>query len=83
MMRGFGGMYGINQFGGSFPIWFMFGMMVLKLVVIAVIIFVAYKMYKKHNFKSFSAIGILNERFAKGEIDEEEYLKRKEVLKRK
>ena len=82
MQRGFNGMYGINQFGGVFGPWIIVAM-VLKLVIFFLIIFIVYKIIKKHNFHSISAIRILNERYAKGEIEEEEYLKRKEILRKK
>ena len=82
MERGFNGMRGVSQYGGDFGPWIIV-VMVFKLVIFVAIIFIAYKIIKKHNFRSISAINILNERYAKGEIEEEDYLKRKEVLKRK
>jgi len=82
MERGFNGMHGISQIGGNFGPWIIIAM-ALKLVILVVIIVIAYKYFKKHNLRSISAIKILNERYAKGEIDEEDYLKRKEVLKQK
>lgn len=76
------GMRGVSQFSGNFGPWII-GAMVLRLVIFVAIIFIAYKIIKKHNFHSISAIRILNERYAKGEIEEEDYLKRKEILKKK
>ena len=82
MGRGFDAMHGVSHYGGTFGPWII-GAMVVKLVILVAVIFIAYKVLKKHNFRSISAIKILNERYAKGEIEEEEYLKRKEILKAK
>ena len=78
----FNGMNGISQFSGAYGPWIIV-VMVLKLVISVAIIFIAYKIIKKHNFHSISAIKILDERYAKGEIEEDEYLNRKKVLKQK
>lgn len=82
MQRGFNGMYGVGRFGGFAP-WMVLVAAIIKIVILVVIIFIAYTIIKKHNFSSFSAIKILNERYAKGEIGEEEYLKKKEFLRKK
>jgi putative membrane protein len=78
----FNGMGGVSQFGGNFGPWII-AAMILKLVIFVAIVFIVYKIIRKHNFHSISAINVLNERYAKGEIEEEDYLKRKEVLKSK
>ena len=75
-------MRGISQFSGAYGPWIIVAM-VLKLIILVSIIFIVYKIIKKHNFHSISAIKILDERYAKGEIEEDEYLNRKKTLKKK
>jgi len=73
-------MGGLSQSGAP---WMIIAIaMVLKIVIFSIIIFVVYKRIKRHRLGSISAIKILDERYAKGEINEEEYFKRKEVLKK-
>lgn len=82
MGRGFNGIRGVSQYGVAFGPWMIIAMLI-KLIIFLAIIFIAYKIIKKYNFHSISAMRILDERYAKGEIEEEDYLKRKEVLRRK
>ena len=83
--NGFSG-YGYGGGGG------MFLMMGFGFLIFLALIFLAYKLMKGHShlsslnnstFSNNSALNILNERFAKGEIDEEEYTKRKNILNQK
>ena len=71
--------YGYNMMGG----WS--GMMIIPIILIAVVIFVVYKQGLNNKFKDIgtrdNALDILNERFARGEINEEEYNNRKNILK--
>jgi len=53
--------------------------MVIKFIIFFSIIFIAHKLIRKYSFRSISAIRILNERYVKGEIEEDDYLKRKEL----
>ena len=75
MMR-FG--YGYNMMGGRF------GMMIIPVILIGVLLFLLYK--KQHNNStkdlgnSDNSLNILKERFALGEINEEEYTNRKNIL---
>ncbi len=74
MHRGFRNM-GPNMFMG----WII---SVILIVIIAIAIYMIANNKKENNkITSNSALGILNERFAKGEIDEEEYNRRKKILK--
>ncbi len=71
--------YGYNMMGG----WS--GMMIIPIILIAVVIFVIYKQSQNNNnIKDIdtrnNALDILNERFARGEIDEEEYNNKKNIL---
>ncbi|MDP4147614.1 MAG: SHOCT domain-containing protein [Bacillota bacterium] len=81
--RGFGPMgYGFashGYFGGGF----MLIMMVFRLLILIGIVVLAVKLFKKYTNNSSSVIRILDEKFAKGEISEEEYIKRKSILKQK
>jgi putative membrane protein len=61
--------------------------MVVKLILLVVVIVIAVKLFKKYyskvdapKVKEDAAVAILRERFAKGEIDVEEFQKRKVEL---
>lgn len=78
-MCGFWG-YGI---GGNSWMW-MVGFGLIKLLVIAIVILWITKYFIKNNkrYNNFSnnAMHILHERYVNGEIDEEEYLRKKKIL---
>lgn len=78
---GFGG-YG---FGISNPISYgwMFLVMGFRLLIVVGLIVLAVKLFKSYTNKSDDVMRILNEKFANGEISEEEYLKRKTILSQK
>ena len=61
------------------------GMMIIPIILIAVVIFLVYKQGGNNKFRDISskdnALDILNQRFASGEINEEEYNKKKNILK--
>lgn len=76
--------YGMHYFIGIF--WFMF---VIKLLVIGLLVYVIYRFFKRSDIKSDfrthvlerdRSLAILKERFARGEITEEEYSRMKELL---
>lgn len=75
-MMGYG--YGYNMMGGRF------GMMIIPIILIGVVIFVVSKQGQNINIKGIGArdnsLDILNERFARGEINEDEYNNKKNVL---
>jgi putative membrane protein len=80
--RGFSG-YGYGGGGGG-----MFLMMGFGFLIFLALIFLAFKLIKVNSPSSFSlssnsALNILNERYAKGEINEEEYTKKKIILSKK
>ncbi|MBU3160842.1 SHOCT domain-containing protein [Clostridium frigoris] len=61
-----------------------FGFMFICIIIIAITVFVVYKLLKNNNIKDIgsrdNSLNILNERFARGEIDEEEYNNKKKLL---
>ena len=71
-----GSEYGYNMMGGQFGF--------VCIIIIAITIFVVYKLLKNNNIKDIgsrdNSLNILNERFAHGEIDEEEYNNKKKLL---
>jgi putative membrane protein len=81
---------GYGRFGGHGG-GGMFIMMGFGFLVFSALIYLAYKLMKRHhshlyqpnNLENNAAIIILNQRFANGEIDEEEYTKRKTILSHK
>ncbi|MGV8980607.1 SHOCT domain-containing protein [Clostridium sp.] len=87
--RGFlGPNYG--QFGSNGGVG-MFVMMVFGFLIFLALVLLAFKLLKNNSHSNFpslnnstisnnSALNILNGRLAKGEIDEEEYTKRKIIL---
>lgn len=72
--------YGYGLMGG-------FGMMIIPLILIGVIIYAAVKLSQtsqenNNNRRGGSdALDVLNQRFANGEISEEEYTKKKKMLR--
>jgi len=70
--------YGYNMMGG------LFGMIIIPLILIGVVIYVINNQGQKNNGKDSgfkdNSIDILNERFARGEINEEEYNTKKNIL---
>jgi putative membrane protein len=74
-MMGYG--YGNNFMGG----WFG---MIIPLIIIVIVIFAIYKLLQNNNTKNIepknNSLDILNERFARGEINEEEYNTKKNIL---
>ena len=75
-MMGYG--YGNNMMGG----WL--GVMIIPIILIGVAIFLFYRKGKNNNVNGIGArdnsLDILNERFARGEINEDEYNHKKDLL---
>ncbi|EKQ53067.1 MULTISPECIES: SHOCT domain-containing protein [unclassified Clostridium] len=61
----------------------MFLAMGFKMLIFIVFAVLAVKLFKSYTNKSSDAMKILNEKFASGEMSQEEYLKRKEILSQK
>ncbi|KAF2956236.1 SHOCT domain-containing protein [Marinitoga sp. 38H-ov] len=84
MMHGWYGPYNFGGYGliGSF-INFIF-----LIVFLVVIYFLIKKMFFNGNFEfksneDYDVLKVLNEKFVKGEITEEEYLRKKELILKK
>ena len=69
--------------GSNMGMWFIIYNIVRLLIIVGVVIFIARILFKyfKDNRGSNSAIEILKERYAKGEIDDEEYRVKLDRLK--
>lgn len=71
--------HGYNMMGG----WS--GMMIIPIILIGAFIYMLLSQRESNNFKGAgardNAIDILNERFARGEINEDEYISKKNMLK--
>ncbi|MCB2295284.1 SHOCT domain-containing protein [Clostridium algoriphilum] len=59
-------------------------MMIMPMIIIGIVVFTVFKVLQNNNVKDIgtkdNSLGILNERFARGEIDEDEYNRKKSVL---
>lgn len=83
MMRGFGHGYG---YGLGYHRGEMIVMMILVIIIIALVAYIVTRhrgfkhMAWNSNANSSKAIDILNEKLALGEITEEEYTKRKQLI---
>lgn len=71
--------YGYSMMGG----WS--GMMIIPIILIAAVIYLIFNQEERNKLKVFSnrdnSLIILNERFARGEISEDEYNRIKSTLK--
>ena len=79
MFRGCGG-FGYNGFGGgSF-------MMIIPILIVGLIIYAVFKLLNQPrnnaSMDNSQALNILMERYASGEISEEEYANKKKLLRR-
>ncbi|GEP63861.1 membrane protein [Clostridium beijerinckii] len=74
-----------SGFGAASSIGYggMFLAMGVRMLIFIALIVLAFKLFKNYTNKSNDAMKILNEKFAGGEITQEEYLKRKSVLSQK
>lgn len=85
--RGFGYYGNPGYFGGYGNGGGMFIMMGFGFLIFIILVYLAYKLIKTNSsqfsLNSNSALNILNERYAKGEINEEEYNKMKANLSKK
>jgi len=75
LMDFFGGYswFGLLLFGLAFLI-------IVILIITGIFLLIRYSKKEQQRFSSNRSLEILQERFAKGEIDEDEYRRRKEVL---
>ena len=77
MMKNWYG-YEYNMMGG----WF--GMMLIPIIIIGLVIYVVYSHSQNNNVTGIGSIGnslnILNDRFARGEINKEEYNRKKDLI---
>ncbi|MDR3598088.1 SHOCT domain-containing protein [Clostridium sp.] len=81
MFCGFGG-YGYGPLS-SIGLGGMFLSMGFRMLIFIVLIILAIKLFRNYTDKSNVPMKILNEKFASGEMSEEEYLKRKAILLQK
>lgn len=68
-----------SGFNGGWSAWMIIPMLFRFLIIVG-IIYVGVKLFKGHIGKNNNAIKILDEKYAMGEISEEEYLKRKNTM---
>ena len=79
-----GGRFFFNS-GHMYNPWFFWGGRIVGLILVLAIIFLVYKLYKKNdskNTKDDDLLEMLKMKYIKGEITEEEYSKKKELLKK-
>lgn len=77
-----------NGYGGFGPVsnigyGGMFLVMGFRMLVFIALIVFAVKLFKSYSNKSNSAMRILDEKFANGEMNQEEYLRKREILSKK
>lgn len=58
-------------------------MMGIKMLIFVILVVLFIKLIKNYTSSTNNAIKILDEKFAKGEISEEEYIKRKNFITQK
>lgn len=86
MMHSWYGQAGNYMLQGNYW-WMGLSLIVFRVIVLVVLIYLAVKLFKRYENRSTvsknpddSAMNILRERYARGEIDTEEFVKRKSDL---
>jgi putative membrane protein len=77
-MMGYGNSYGMM--GGGF-FWFI--PLILIIIAIVAIYVISSRRKNRNVFSNDSSIEILNQRYARGEINEEQYIKMRDIIKRR
>ena len=81
-MMGFGGMYGgYRGFGMGIIGWVLQIAVLIGVVYLVIYLVRSISRHSDHSPRERSALDILAERFARGEISEDEYKRMKDVLK--
>jgi len=77
--------YGYNMMGNGYNMmggWF--GMMIIPIIIIGIVVFLISRQFSNNDIKDIRArdnsLDVLNERFARGEINEDEYYNKKNIL---
>jgi len=75
--------FGFSGFGGY---WDGLFMSIIPLALVGIIVFVVFKMLNQYKYSEVKnnnsqAMNILMDRYARGEISEEEYLSKKKLLR--
>jgi len=77
--------YGYNMMGNGYNMiggWF--GMMIISIIIIGIVVFLISRQSSNNDIKDIRArdnsLDVLNERFARGEINEDEYNNKKNIL---
>jgi len=77
----------MNMMGWGYGMLMWIGMMLVPAAIIGIVIFVVLKLIMNNNTRNVnepnSALRILDERFAKGEINEEEYKEKKALISKR
>ncbi|MGV8980616.1 hypothetical protein [Clostridium sp.] len=72
--------YGYSMMGG------LFGMMIIPIIIIGIVVFLISSQFSNIDIKDIKAgdnsLDVLNERFARGEINEDEYYNKKNILRK-
>jgi len=70
--------YGYSMMGG------LFGMMIIPIIIIGIVVFLIFSQFSNNDIEDIRAgdnsLDVLNERFARGEINEDEYYNKKNIL---
>ena len=70
--------YGYSMMGG------LFGMMIIPIIIIGIVVFLIFSQFSNNDIEDIRAgdnsLDVLRERFARGEINEDEYYNKKNIL---